>query len=180
MTDVNDTPIELPNGPAKVTTDLKKDRFKIDYAGDAIFQATVRVRRNGEDLTLKDAGARLFVVSKSEGWDVVTQSVRVTAVATQEGDTLIIRGHTIAGHEFGLVPAGQANIDAAGVYCIRQDWLLSTLPEQTVEWFCEEVKPRGAENTVPRVAVTAEGGDFVLCFRPHYGKRHGAYPKSHP
>jgi hypothetical protein len=162
-------PVELPNGPARVTTDFKKDRFKLEYAGDLIFQATVRLVRADAELGLKEAGVKLLVVSKFEGWGVVTQSIRVAVVAALPGDILRVTGHTIQAN-------AQVEIMAephSGVYCRKQDWLLSIDLVATAEWSCEEVPVRGEPDaTLLRAVLKAEAAEMMLRFRPHYRAKH--------
>lgn len=171
QTDQSSTP-ELPNGPAKLTTDLKKDRFKLEYAGDNIFQATVRLVRDGAEIALKDAGVRLFVVSKSDGWNIVTQTVRIAVVASLPGDTIVVRGNTTdVVSEVELLTLAEGPV---GVHGGRQDWLISVDPGPVATLSCVDVPAKNGEPdaTRPRAIVEASGVDVTLRFRPHYKARH--------
>jgi hypothetical protein len=160
---------EAPNGPVQLLTDSKKEKFRLDYNGASIFQGSVKVRRADADLSLKDANTRLFVLSKYDGWDVVTQTIRVGVIGALDGDLILLKGvlpETLGGmlcrSEEPATPPEPVETEATAFYCIDHDWLLSV--------------DEGAEGTF----VTAPSGktkmefvgDIVLRFRPWYGTRH--------
>lgn len=165
-------PERWPNGPARVTTDNKKERFKLDYAGDLVFQASVKLLREGEELSFKDAAARLFVLSKFDGWDIVTQTIRVAAVATRPDDRLVVRGQapdsgTSTTTEIAVVDGCDC------IYCLSHDWLLSLDPGPTSTIAAEDVPVKGdPESTTRRIVLVAEGPEIMLRFRPYYRQRH--------
>ena len=119
------SPEPPPNGPAKVSTDNKKERFKLDYGGETVFQAGVKLIRDEKISGLRDAAARLFVVSKSDGWDVVTQTVRIAAVGSLPGDILTIDGHCPVIDDAVSTEIVGADAGSPCVYCASHDWLLS-------------------------------------------------------
>lgn len=172
MQDDETQAVELPNGPARVVTDTRKDRFKLEYGGDAIFQATVKVARDDGELSFRDAGARLFVVSKFDGWDVVTQTIRVAAVGARPGDRIFLRGHACHSGE-GVAP--EMSADSNGVYSPDQDWLLTIDDGPDASFAPEEIAVKGdPQATVARIAVTATGVEVGLRFLPYYRQRHCA------
>jgi hypothetical protein len=170
--DTDTAPNPAPNGPAHIVTDAKKDRFKIEYAGEPIFQASVRIVRDGNELALKAAAVRLFVVSKFDGWDVVTQSIRVAAIGATPGDTLALCGHSTLRAPDVTVAA--LDDGSTGLYREAQDWLLSVDAGPDVECAPEELSAAAsADGRAPRILLDVCGADVTLKFRPHYRARHG-------
>jgi hypothetical protein len=174
MGEIEETqPAELPNGPARVVTDNKKERFRLEYGGETVVQASVKVLRDEAEFSFRDAGVRLFVVSKFDGWDVVTQTIRVAAVGAKPGDRIAVRGHAL---DSGTGIATEIVNDQAGASCIyspAQDWIVSVEDGPSVALVCEDVPVKGApETTVQRISFTAEGPEVILRFRPYYRQRH--------
>jgi hypothetical protein len=164
---------EIPNGPATVT-DNKKDRFKLEYGGLVIFQATVKLLRDEAEITFKAAGARLFVVSKFDGWDVVTQTVRIAAVGSRPADRLIVRGHAA---DSGTPISTSITPDETGadaIYSSSHDCLISVEPGPTVTIACEDVPVKATPDAnVQHIVLHADGPEIILKFRPYYRRRHG-------
>ncbi|MGO8673573.1 MAG: hypothetical protein ACLQVD_19710 [Capsulimonadaceae bacterium] len=180
-------PDALPNGPARVVIDNKKDRFKLEYGPDAIFQGVVRLIREGVEMSLRDASTRLIVVSKFEGWKTVTQTVRVAVIGAQPDDVVLLRG---TGTAAGLTALdGECAADQGGlpigitfhhpaVYSIGGDWLLTSAPPPMIGPV-EAVPARPAESRgegepaiVHRANLTAEGSEIVIHFLPYYRAHH--------
>jgi len=169
----NPTPEPPPNGPAKVSTDNKKERFKLDYGGEIVFQAGVKLIRDDKSTSLRDAVARLFVVSKFDGWDVVTQTIRIAAVGSLPGDILTIDGHCPIIDDTVVTEILCDEAQLPCVYCASHDWLLSIDPGPTTTLAVEDVPVKGtADVTAQRVTVAATGPEIILRFRPYYRQRH--------
>jgi hypothetical protein len=167
------SPEPPPNGPAKVSTDNKKERFKLDYGGEIVFQAGVKLVRDDKSTSLRDASARLFVVSKFDGWDVVTQTIRIAAVGSLPGDIITIDGHCPIVDD--AVATEIACADSPCVYCATHDWLLSIDAGPKTTFAVEDVPVKGVPDaTAQRISVTAEGPEIILRFRPYYRQRHKA------
>jgi len=148
--------------------DNKKERFKLDYGGDIVFQAGVKLIRDDKELGVREAGARLFVVSKFDGWDVVTQTIRVTAVGVRPDDRILVKGFC---PDTGT-PLVTEIVDE-GVYCSSHDWMLSLDPGPTASLDTEDVPVKGdPETTVQRIVLTAEAPEIMLRFRPYFRQRH--------
>jgi len=184
----------LPNGPARLVTDLRKDKFRLDYAGAAILQVTVRLRRGETLLSLRDGGARLIAISKSEGWDRVTQTVRASAVALSPGDTLLMKGTICAADRAGVAPVavGEGALQAlmrrdAHVICPIRDFQIQFEPAIALTWLDATDDERPPAPTVdgpealrngppagrPRkLAFEATVDELIITFRPQFSRYH--------
>lgn len=156
----------LPNGPATLTTDLRKDKIKLTYAGQTVLSATLRLCRGEDRIALREGGARLIAVSKYDGWDRVVQVVRVAAVAMQPGDRLHLKGTVTSacspppGEEADESPI----LSRAGstVRCPLCDFILTLEPADALSWV-DGVK----------TAFDGEAGEFTITFRPHVSRGEG-------
>jgi len=147
----------LPNGPATLTTDLRKDKIKLTYAGQTVLSATLRLCRGEDRMALREGGARLIAVSKYDGWDHVVQVVRVAAVAMQPGDRLHLKGTVTSA--YSPQPGEEAqplSRTGSSVSCPTCDFVLSMGPSDALEW-------------VEGIKTTFEGEseEFTITFRPH-------------
>jgi len=158
-----------------VSTDNKKERFKLDYGGEIVFQAGVKLIRDEKSTGLRDAAARLFVVSKFDGWDVVTQTIRIAAVGSLPGDILTIDGHCpIIDDAIATEIICEDGSDPC-VYSASHDWLLSIDPGPTTALAVEDVPVKGvADVAAQRIGVAVQGPEIILRFRPYYRQRHRA------
>ncbi|MGO8669921.1 MAG: hypothetical protein ACLQVD_00900 [Capsulimonadaceae bacterium] len=182
------TPGALPNGPARVVTDSKKDWLKLEYGRASIFQGDVRLLREGVEMTLREASARLFVVSKFDGWSTVTQTIRVAAVGSRREDVLILRG---AGTGVGLTPIGglcpetmaivtpEITFIQPALYSVDGDWLLTSLPAPAIgplETLAVPLNSSMEDGEIPpvvrRATLAAAGCDIVMRFLPYYRAHH--------
>ncbi|BDI32323.1 hypothetical protein CCAX7_43740 [Capsulimonas corticalis] len=163
------TTTEAPNGPVQLLTDAKKEKFRLDYNGASIFQGSVKVRRADTALSLKDANTRLFVLSKYDGWDIVTQTIRVGVIGATDGDIVLLKGvlpETFGGMlckaEHVALPPEPVEADASAFYCIDHDWMLSV-----------DDGAEGSFLTATNGKTKMEfAGEIVLRFRPWYRARH--------
>lgn len=157
------TSTTLPNGPATLATDLRKDKFKLEYAGATILQGSLRLERDEAVLSLKEGGSRLLAISRSEGWDRVTQVIRITAVALRPSDRLLLKLTVPSSppDPDGADAPKPLQCEGASVTCPVRDFKISVEPESAIAWIAGE-------------KATAEGSasEFTLTFRPLFSRFH--------
>lgn len=155
---------QLPNGPAAMTADLRKDKVTLQYAGLTILTATLKLERNGVLMSLKEGGARILAVSKSDGWDQVTQTVRIGAVAMQPGDILRLKVliPTAPAVDGATAPEALAiDPQSATVYCPARDFQITLGSSEPLEW-----------TTEPKLCVEGAATEFLVTFKPRYSHFH--------
>jgi hypothetical protein len=157
-------PAIKPSGPAQIVNQPARSAFILKVGEDTIFSATVKVQREDTALSFKEAGARLFVLSRSDGWDTVHQTIRVAGIGLLEPDSLVIKA-TVYGSGLRLV----ADINALqcseggetsfrGVHCVDADWMISV--DDPSIGVILKVKPDGA------VQFSATAHEITLSYRP--------------
>lgn len=85
-----------PNGPALVRKNAGREQVHVHYADLSLIKLKLKVLRSGETIGLGEAGARIITVSRSKGWDAVTQIIKVSAIGLIKNDQLDVRG-TLSG-----------------------------------------------------------------------------------
>ena len=147
-----------------MTADLRKDKVTLQYAGLTILTATLKLERNGVLMSLKEGGARLLAVSKSDGWDQVTQAVRIGAVAMQPGDVLRLKALIPAAPAVDGATAPEAftiDPESATVYCPSRDFQITLGSSEPLEW-----------TTEPKLCVEGAATEFLVTFKPRYSHFH--------
>jgi len=157
-------PAVKPSGPAQLINQLARSAFLLKIGDDTIFSAAVKVQRDDVLIPFKEAGARLFTLSRSDGWDTVHQSIRIAGIGLLPTDNLVLKG-TVYGSGLTLastcdaLPAGDIqDEDCRAVWSADADWMIS-VDEQTTE-LTMKVKPDG------NVQFIAAAHEINLSYRP--------------
>jgi hypothetical protein len=158
------TPPVRPSGPAQVVNQPARSAFILKAGEETIFSATVKVQRDEALLSFKEAGARLFVLSRSDGWDTVHQTIRVAGIGLLETDCLVLKA-TVYGTGLTLTNASntprcvvEAETSFRGVHGTGADWMISVDDPSTD--LTLKVK---SEATVQFCAIAHE---ITLSYRP--------------
>lgn len=158
-----------PTGPAQLVNQFNRSSFALKVGEDTIFSATVRVLREGMLLTFKEAGARLFTLSRSDGWNQVDQTVRVAGIGLLAGDTLHLKG-TVTGID--LVPltmrtqvgGEDKGMEATrSLWCKDGDWIISVDDDHT--------DLTVSTRSVNKAALVAQSTEIVIRYRPRVSEQ---------
>jgi len=153
-----------PSGPAQLINQPARSAFLLKLGDETILSATVKVHREDALIPFKEAGARLFVLSRSDGWDTVHQSIRIAGIGLLPEDKLVLKG-TIYGPELTLKRSVEKWLEPAdeetcfrAIWSAQSDWLIS-IDEPSTE-LTLKVKAEGA------VQFTAMAHEINLSYRP--------------